>query len=129
MLKAFYDKWYTPSNMILVIVGDVDPQKTLASVKSLFGSIPSHPLPSRPVIHLHPFQSQTFTIQSNLPYQLGFIAYRMPGTDSPDFAAAEILADVLSSQRGNLYAMVPEGKALFSQFALGETYRKSSVAF
>jgi zinc protease len=129
MLKAFYQKWYTPSNMILVVVGDVDPQQTLAKVKSLFGNLPSHPLPPHPAIDIKPFQSQTFTIPSNLPYQLGFIAYRMPGTDSSDYAAVQILSDVLSSERGNLYAMVPQGKALFTQFALAETYRKASVAF
>ncbi|ACO34623.1 MULTISPECIES: pitrilysin family protein [Acidobacterium] len=129
MLKDFYRKWYTPSNMILVVVGDVNPQQTLAKIKSLFGDLPSRPVPSHPAIDIKPFESQTLTIPSNLPYQLGFIAYRMPGTDSPDYAAVQILSDVLSSQRGNLYAMVPQGKALFTQFALAETYRKASVAF
>jgi zinc protease len=129
MLKAFYRKWYSPSNMILIVVGDVNPQSTLATIKSLFGGIKSHSVPAHPAIDLKPFKTQSFTIDSNLPYQLGFIAYRMPGTDSPDFAAANILADVLSSQRGNLYAMVPAGKALAAQFALAESYRKASVGF
>jgi zinc protease len=129
MLKAFYKKWYSPSNMILIVVGDVDPQSTLATIKDLYGGIKSHPVPARPKIDLKPFKSQSFTISSNLPYQLGFIAYRMPGTDSSDYAAANILSDVLSSQRGNLYAMVPAGKALAAEFGLAETYRKASVGF
>jgi hypothetical protein len=33
-------------------------------------------------------------------------------------AAADVLSDVLSSQRGSLYALVPQGKALFAEFAL-----------
>ncbi len=45
MLKEFYDKWYTPANAILVIVGDVDPAATMAKIKELFDKIPSHPLP------------------------------------------------------------------------------------
>jgi zinc protease len=32
MLKDFYKKWYTPSNAILVIVGDVDPVSTMAKI-------------------------------------------------------------------------------------------------
>ena len=40
MLKDFYQKWYTPSNAILVVVGDIDPAKTLVTIKRLFGSIP-----------------------------------------------------------------------------------------
>ena len=129
MLKSFYEKWYTPSNMILVVVGDVDPAKTMAQIEELFGSIPSHPLPERPAINLAAFKSDTFTIDSNLPYVLGFIAYRLPGTDSPDYAAIQILADVLASERADLYGMVPAGKALGAEFGLTETYPKASVGY
>ena len=129
MLKAFYDKWYSPSNMILIVVGDVDPAATLAKIKQLYESVPSHPTPALPAINLQPFQSQTFTIDSNFPYILGFIAYRMPGTDSPDYAAVEILADVLASQRADLYGMVPAGKALAAEFGIAENYRKASVGY
>jgi zinc protease len=44
------------------------------------------------------------------------VAYRLPGYKSPDFAAGQVLADVLDSRRGNLYGLVPEGKALFAGF-------------
>lgn len=129
MLKDFYTKWYSPANMVLIVVGDVDPAATLAKIKDLFGSVPDHPLPARPQITLQPFQSQTFSIDSNLPYVLGFIAYRFPGTDSPDYAASQILADVLASQRADLYGMVPAGKALDTAFGMAETYRKASVGY
>jgi len=129
MLKEFYEKWYTPSNMILIVVGDVDPDATLAKIRELYGDIPSHPLPPHPQIDLQPVKPESFTIDSNLPYVLGFIAWRMPGTDSPDFAAMNILSDVLASQRADLYGMVPAGKALAAEFGLAETYPKASVAF
>ncbi len=129
MLKAFHDKWYTPSNVILIVVGDVDPQATLAEIRKLYADIPSHPLPARPEIHLQPMKSDTFTLESNLPYVLGFIAWRMPGTDSPDWAAVNILADVLASERADLYGMVPAGKALAAEFGLVESYRKASVGY
>jgi zinc protease len=41
----------------------------------------------------------------------------MPGLKAADFATADILADVLGSERGALYALVPDGRALFAQFA------------
>jgi len=129
MLKAFYEKWYSPSNMILVVVGDVDPAATLAKIKQLYENVPTRSTPQAPAINLQPFQSQTFTIDSNFPYILGFIAYRMPGTDSPDYAAVQILADVLASQRADLYGMVPAGKALAAEFGVAENYRKASVGY
>jgi zinc protease len=129
MLKAFYRQWYAPNNAILVIAGDVDPAATLAKVKELYGSIPRRPLGRRPAVVLRPVKQESFTLDSNLPYTLAFIAYRLPGTDSPDFAAARVMADVLASQRGDLYALVPAGKALYAQFELAETYPKASVGF
>ena len=129
ILKKFYENWYTPSNAILVIVGDVDPPATLAKIKQWFGDIPSHPLPARPVVDLKPVKPESFTLDSNLPYILGFIAYRLPGTDSPDYAATQVLGDVLASQRADLYGMVPAGKALAAEFGLAETFPKASVGY
>jgi len=129
MLKAFYKQWYTPGNAILVIVGDVDPAATIAKVKELYGDIPNHPVPEHPAINLTPVKPETFTLDSNLPYVLGFIAYRMPGTDSPDYAAAQVLSDILASQRADVYGMVPAGKALYAGFGIAENYPKASVGF
>ncbi|MGH9396946.1 MAG: M16 family metallopeptidase [Terriglobia bacterium] len=118
MLKKFFDTWYAPNNAILVIVGDVDPAKTLAQVKDLFGGIPSKQLPARPAIHLNPVKTETLNLTTDFPYGLAYISFRMPGTDSPDYAAAQVLSDVLSSQRGTLYALVPQGKALATGFGM-----------
>jgi zinc protease len=129
MLKAFYRRWYTPSAAVLIIVGDLDAARTIGKVKEQFEEIPSHPLPPRPAIVLQPVKSETFTLDSNLPYTLGFVAYRFPGTRSPDFPAAQILADVLGSQRGDVYAMVPAGKALGAEFGLAENFPEASVGY
>ena len=129
MLKNFYKTWYAPNNAILVIAGDVDPNAVLAKVKEYYGNIPRKTLPPRPQVNLSPVKSESFTLDSNLPYLLAFIAYRMPGTDSPDFAAVHILSDVLASQRGNLFELVPQGKALEAEFGLAEAYPKASMAY
>ena len=129
MLQQFYRNWYAPNNAILVITGDVDPQTVLAKVKSIYGAIPRHDVPPHPVVTLQPVKPETFTLPSDLPYQLVFVAFRMPGTDSPDFASAEVLSDVLASHRAKLYDLVVQGKALAVDFSVGESYRKASVAF
>jgi zinc protease len=128
-LKKFYDQWYAPNNAILVVTGDIDASATLALIKQLYGSIPRRQLPPRPEVNLRPIPPDSFTLDSNLPYLLTFVAYRFPGTDSPDFAAARVLSDVLTSQRADLFALVPQGKALGTEFAFVETYPKASAAF
>src|SRR3954471_6156146 len=56
-LKAFYDKWYAPNNAILVVAGDLDPQATLAKIRTLFGSIPRKTLGTHPPINPKPLQA------------------------------------------------------------------------
>ena len=129
MLSNFYKQWYTPGNAVLVIAGDVDPAATLKKVKELYSDIADHPLPKHPEVNLSAVKSDSFTLDSNLPYTLGFVSYRLPGTSSPDYAAVQILGDVLASQRGDLYAMVPAGKALAAQFGVAESYANASVGF
>ena len=129
MLKAFHDKWYAPNNAILVVTGDVDPAATLDKIKQYYGAVPRKTLPQHPEVNLSAIKSESFSLDSNLPYLLTVMSFRFPGTDSPDFPAARILGDVLSSQRASLYDLVPQGKALGTEFALLETYPKASAAF
>ncbi|MGH9476743.1 MAG: M16 family metallopeptidase [Terriglobales bacterium] len=118
MMKSFYGRWYAPNNAVLVIVGDVEPEAVMGKVKALFSAIPARTLPPRPAIHLQPVAAKTLHLPSDLPYGAAYLAFRMPGTASPDYAAADVLADVLSSQRGTLYGLVPEGRALYATFEL-----------
>jgi len=129
MLKEFYRKWYAPNNAILVITGDVDPVNVLSKVKQYYGQIPRRAVGARPEVNLQLVHADSFELPSNLPYLLTGVAFRFPGTDSPDFAAAKVLTDVLASQRAALYDLVPQGKALGTDFDLVETYPKASAAF
>jgi zinc protease len=128
MLRDFHRRWYTPNNAILVIAGDVDLDQTLALVKRTFESIPSRPTPARPVFTLPPQKPATIQLDSDLPYGLAMVTYRLPGYDSPDFAAGSVLADVLDSKRGDLYALVPLGKALFAGFD-GSALPKTAIGY
>ena len=118
MLRRFHERWYAPNNAVLVIVGDVEPRAALASVERLFGSIPRKGLPPRPRIELGPLAAQTLRGPTDLPYGMAMLAFRMPGYGSPDYAAAEVLADALASQRGSLYRLVLDGKALSAGFSI-----------
>jgi zinc protease len=116
MLKDFHQKWYAPNNAILIVVGDVDPPAALATVKRLFEPIQRRAAPARPKIQLQPIKPATMEIDSDRPYGMVSVAYRLPGYDDPDFAAAVVLADALDSRRGDLYGLAADGKALSAGF-------------
>ncbi len=118
MLAKFHDTWYAPNNALLIVVGDVDPHATLVEINQLFGDIKRRTLPSRPKITLRPAHAASFTVDTDRPNGTQMIAMRVPGLDSPDFPALEVLADVLSNHRFDLYGLVPQGKALGAEFVL-----------
>ncbi|MDI2113298.1 M16 family metallopeptidase [Commensalibacter nepenthis] len=126
MLRKFYETYYAPNNAILVISGDVDPSQALAQVEKDFGSIPRKDIPKTKPITLKPIKAQTLTYPTDFPTSLVTIAWRMPGEKSQNFAVADILSDVISSQRGALYGLVPQGKALMADF---EYVPKGEVGF
>ena len=128
MLKNFHDTWYVPKNAILVIVGNVKPEIVLSQVKKYFDYIPAKKLPERPALQLKPVTPDTLQLKTDLPVGLAIISFRMPGYDSPDYAASQVLADILSSQRSNLYALVPQGKALSTSFDLN-TLPKAGLGY
>ncbi len=81
-------------------------------------SIPKKELPPREPIRLEPVTPAKLALQTDLPFGLVVCSCRFPGYDSPDYAAAKVLADILASRRGNLYALAAQGKALTTDFEL-----------
>jgi zinc protease len=126
-LKRFYDRWYHPNNALYVIAGDVDPQATIAKVKALWANDPAVAVPAHPAVQLQPLTPVTLRDYSSDPITLAFIAYRVPGYDSPDYYASEILDDVLNSPRGALYDLQASGKAL-QTFAQAQTYPAAGIS-
>ncbi len=116
-LRAFYERWYAPNNAILVIAGDVDGPAAVDAARRAFAAIPARPVPPHAAIALPAFASQTLSLTGTLPYSLAAIALRAPGFRSPDFAAADVLGDILGSPRGPLAALARSGRVLDTHFS------------
>ncbi|MDQ6781488.1 MAG: insulinase family protein [Candidatus Eremiobacteraeota bacterium] len=127
-LKRFYDAWYHPNNAILVITGDVDPAAALNQVRQLFGGIPKAALPAHPAVKLHALKAETMKLDTDFPVPLAVIVYRMPGFESPDWAAGQVLTAVLGSQRGDLYGLSASGKAIATGFFSVSNLPKAGAA-
>ena len=115
-LKRFYGRWYAPNNAILVITGDVDPAAVLASVKADFGPIPRKSLPPRPRFEFHTATAETMRLPTDSPYGSVYLAWRMPGLRSADYATALVMSAALDSKRAPLYGMGMDGTALYGGF-------------
>jgi zinc protease len=127
-LRKFHTDWYRPNNAVLIVAGNVPQDQALAKIKEIFESIPAGKLPPRPEYSFQPVKPEKLNIETDLPYGMAAITFRFPGFDSPDFAAAQVLADVLASRRGDIYGLVPDGKALMASFSY-ETLPRSGLGY
>lgn len=47
LLKGYYDKWYTPENMSVIVVGNIDPEKAEKLIKQNFTSLKAKKTPEK----------------------------------------------------------------------------------
>ncbi len=111
--EAFFRQHYVPSNMVMVLAGDVDPVKARALAATYFSSLPTGPTPPR-VTTEEPKQEGERRITIETPSQpLIFFGYKRPAASHPDDAALNVLANALSSGRtGTLYKELVEQKKI-----------------
>ncbi len=125
-LLKFYHTWYHPNDAVYVIAGDVDPAGTIARIRTLFGDVPAAKLPARAPVRLAPLRGALYHDLSDQPFTAVLFGYRFPGYDSPDYAAGEILSDVLSSPRSALGSLPFTGQALATGFT-AQTFPKAAI--
>jgi zinc protease len=111
-IRAFYHTWYMPQNATLVIAGDFEPAAMLAHVHAAFDAVPAGKPPERKPVVVPALP--TSTIQSTIDFPIGFgvLAFRLPGSNDPDFPAAQVMAGALASPRGALTNLSATGKVL-----------------
>ena len=62
MLRAFYEKWYVPSNMAVVVVGDLPVEDLEALVEGHFGPLPSGEGRQPPSVEIAPAGSSSHVV-------------------------------------------------------------------
>jgi zinc protease len=128
-LKAFYERWYAPNNALLVLAGNLDPEKTLAQIRARFEAIPERAIPAHAVAHLRPIERVVLHRPTTLVYPLALVGFRMPGVESPDFLASFLLQEVLDSARGPLHALADRGEALDGEWVQCPYVPEAQIAF
>jgi zinc protease len=108
-LYSFYRRYYSPGNAVLVLVGDLDPDRTLGRVEELFGGIPAVELaPER--IPEEPRQrgERRVKVRQAGPTSYLQMAYHVPAATHPD-APALIVLDAILSGAKPMSVMRPSG--------------------
>ena len=125
----FFHIYYVPSNMVVALVGDLDPDATFATLERYFGRIPSGPKPEEYVTEQTP-QSAERTVVLKDPSQPFYIeGYQRPNYRDKDNEVYSVISSVLSDGRtSRLYRTLVRDKKIavaaagFSGFP-GDKYR------
>jgi len=99
-LRAFYKKWYRPSNSVLVVAGKIDMDKTLALVQEKFGPIenPAEPLPDTWTVEPPQDGPRDVTLRRVGGLQAIWGGWHIPAASHEDAVAVEVLAEVLGNE-------------------------------
>ncbi|QEG21687.1 M16 family metallopeptidase [Mariniblastus fucicola] len=105
-LREFYRKFYQPDNLMLVIAGKFDQDKALELVEKYFGSlkIPDRKLPKTYTEEPVQDGERLVVLKRNGDVQMAGAAYHVPAASSDDYAAVEVLVNILGDEpSGPLY--------------------------
>jgi len=133
--REFYERYYAPSNMVTVVVGDLDPETLIPVLERYFGRVEARPDPP-PLRTVEPPQIAEKVIRMPDPSQPLYVeGYPKPGATHPDQAVYDAIDDILSNGRtSRLYKrLVEEDKlavfsASFSGFP-GSKYKNLWLAY
>ena len=96
-LKIFHKKFYTPSNAVISVVGDIDYDETLRLIEKYYGDISRGVDFKRvKVVPEEIVSEQTAEIRDNIHLEGKFIFYRIPESGSKEYYAMNMLSGILT---------------------------------
>ena len=102
-IRDFYDSYYQPNNAVVVVAGDIDPQRVFASASKHFGSITATKTPPKVRIQ-EPEQDGYREVIIKKPTKIEWLimGYKIPNFAHTDQIALSALAEVLSGGKSAL---------------------------
>jgi len=97
--QQFFDEYYIPSNMVVVVVGDVKASETMPIIEKYFGRIPSRAKPDERTTTEPPQNSERRIVLRDQSQPLYLEGYHRPDYRDPDDAIYDAIADLMSEGR------------------------------
>ena len=100
--EAFYRTYYAPNNAVLVIVGDVELQRTLQLIQQHYGALGAADIPAAQVVVEPPQVGERYQeLTRETPTPKLLLGYWAPEITHPDHIVLSLICDLLCSGRGS----------------------------
>jgi len=112
-LRQTYQRFAVPSNTVIVVVGEMDPQKVGDKISQLFGSIPTTAFEAPQIPAEEPLEKVRETVK-HIPRAKAHLAigFRATTFSDPDRFPIDVLNNVLAGQGGRLFRRLRDEEAL-----------------
>lgn len=101
-IKKYYNKYYVPNNMAIMLAGDFDPDSVIAMVKEEFGSMESSEVPSFEVSKEEPINAIVRDSVVGPDAELMYMAYRFDGAHSKEAELIQMCDMILANRTAGL---------------------------
>lgn len=115
-VRDFFRQYYRPDNAILSIAGNFSHDEIFTLAEKWFSDIKSAPSFPRK-IEQEPLQTEArlLEVERDVPVSVIYIAFRMSGRMSREFAVCDVISDILSNGTSSrLYQRLIKDNTLFS---------------
>lgn len=115
-VKSFFKRFYVPNNAVLVVAGNIGLQDTKHLTEKWFGGIPKGEKYERKLV-AEPKQTEYrfLETEASVPSDALYMAFHMPGRNSEDYYAVDLLSDVLGRGKSSvLYNELVEKNRFFN---------------
>ncbi len=97
-VKEWFKTYYGPSNAVLVVAGDIDPQTVHQKVEEYFGEIPPGPPLTRPNVSIAKMSgSRRASMQDRVPQERVDKIWNIPEFGAEDSDYLDLVSDVLGA--------------------------------
>ncbi len=115
-MRRYFDTYYVPGNMALVLSGDFRIADVLPRIEAAFGAWPAGKAPPPTPGKVEPFDvAERLSVRLS-PIRVGAIAYRTVPESHPDYAALQVARGLLTNAQrsGFVDRLSDEGKLLLA---------------
>ncbi|RZJ27738.1 MAG: insulinase family protein, partial [Chryseobacterium sp.] len=96
-IHKYFDTYYVPNNMAVVLVGDLDFEKTIKMVDQYFGTFKYKELPMKKMVSEEPMTNVVARTVKSPSTQRMVMAWRTDSYGTQDARLADVVAEILSN--------------------------------
>lgn len=129
-IRNYYNTYYVPNNMAIILSGDINPDATIAAIDNAFGYMQAKPIPA------FTFGNEPALVQPEVINVYGpdaenlMIGYRLPGAGTKEAQMVQIVDMILSNAKAGLIDLnLSKKQAVLSASSSVWVNKDYSIAF